>query len=88
MNHHFPEIETRAKLLYPRILTSATMPEITASKKMENGIVVFWHDKGVTESESFNYGELIEMRINALDLLDNPTGYTVDVTSHRIVMKK
>ena len=64
------------------------MQDITSSKKMENGIVVFWDEKGEKKSESFNYQELIDMKINALDLLDRPKSYKVDKAAHRLVAKK
>ncbi len=64
------------------------MNDITSSKKMENGIVVFWDEKGEKKDESFNYQELIDMRINALDLLDRPKSYKVDKAAHKIVSKK
>jgi hypothetical protein len=64
------------------------MHDITSSKKMENGIVVFWDEKGEIKDESFNYQELIDMRINALDLLDRPKSYKVDKTAHKIISKK
>ena len=48
------------------------MHDIVSSKKMENGIVVFWDDSGGKKFESFNYSELIDMKINALDLLERP----------------
>ncbi|KQC04751.1 MAG: hypothetical protein APR53_02775 [Methanoculleus sp. SDB] len=64
------------------------MKDIIGSKKMENGIVVFW-DEGIEKNyDSFNYSELIDMRINALDLLDDPTAYSVDVENHTITSKK
>lgn len=64
------------------------MNDIVASRKMENGIVVFWTEKEVKKNESFNYSELIDMKINALDLLDHPTSYKVDVPGHKLVVKK
>jgi len=64
------------------------MHDITSSKKMENGIVVFWDEKGEKKYESFNYQELIDMKINALDLLDRPKLYTVDKAAHKIIAKK
>jgi len=64
------------------------MHDIARSRKMENGIVVFWEENGKGKSESFNYQDLIDMKINALDLIDNPGGYSVDREAHRIVMKK
>ncbi len=64
------------------------MQDIVSSKKMENGIVVFWEDKGEKKSESFNYQELVDMKINALDLLDRPKSYKVDKAAHRLIVKK
>jgi len=58
------------------------------SKKMENGIVVFWDESGEKKYDSFNYSELIDMKINALDLLEHPKAYKVDMDKHTIVMKK
>jgi hypothetical protein len=64
------------------------MQDITSSKKMENGIVVFWEEKGEKKYESFNYAELVDMKINALDLLDRPKSYKVDKAAHTLVSKK
>jgi len=64
------------------------MHDITSSRKMENGIVVFWDEKGEKKNESFNYQELIDMRINALDLLDRPKSYKVDKDAHKLIVKK
>jgi hypothetical protein len=64
------------------------MQDIVSSKKMENGIVVFFEEKGGKKDESFNYGELIDMKINALDLIENPKGYKIDKAAHQLVMKK
>lgn len=59
-----------------------------SSRKMENGIVVFWEEKGEKKDESFNYSELIDMKINALDLLARPKSYTVDKAAHLIISRK
>ena len=64
------------------------MQDIVSCRKMENGIVVFWNEKGEKKNDSYNYEELIDMRINALDLLASPKGYKVDPEAHRIIMKK
>jgi hypothetical protein len=63
------------------------MNDITSSKKMENGIVVFWEEQGSSKFESFNYSELIDMKINALDLLEHPKYYKVDGNAHKIVAR-
>jgi hypothetical protein len=64
------------------------MQDIVSSKKMENGIVVFWEESGGKKSESFNYIELVDMKINALDLLERPKSYKVDVAAHKLIVKK
>ena len=64
------------------------MQNILSSKRMENGIVVFWEEKGEQKSESFNYSELIDMKINALDLLDRPKSYKVDTAARLIISQK
>jgi hypothetical protein len=64
------------------------MHGIVNSKKMENGIVVFWDESGEKKYESFNYSDIIDMKINALDLLERPKSYTVDMDKHLIIAKK
>lgn len=64
------------------------MQKIVSSKKMENGIVVFWIEKDEKKYDSFNYSELIDMKINAVDLLEHPAAYGIDVEAHRLIMKK
>ncbi|MCK9632156.1 MAG: hypothetical protein M0R30_11000 [Methanoregula sp.] len=64
------------------------MHDIISSRKMENGIVVFWEENGARKDESFNYQELVDMKINAIDLLDRPKSYKVDKDAHTLVVKK
>jgi len=68
--------------------SSDSMQDIASSKKMENGIVVFWEEDGGKKSESFNYIELVDMKINALDLLERPKSYKVDKDKHALIAKK
>jgi hypothetical protein len=65
-----------------------SMQKVESSKKMENGIVVFWTEKGDKKYDSFNYSELIDMKINALDLLNRPTLYNIDVNGHKLIENK
>jgi hypothetical protein len=64
------------------------MHEVISSKKMENGIVVFWEEKGEKTYESFNYSDLVDMKINALDLLERPKSYRVNKDAHTLIVKK
>ena len=64
------------------------MHEIVESRKMENGIVVFWMEGNDMKYESFNYQELQDANINALDLLKRPRSYRIDPAAHKIIVKK
>jgi hypothetical protein len=76
------------KLSYALVTEQKSMKDIVGSKKMENGIVVFFMEKNEKKYESFNYAELVEMKINALDLLERPKSYKVDVTGHKLIVQK
>ena len=64
------------------------MYDIKASKKMGEGILVSWEENNTNKFESYNFQELVNMKINALDLLDRPMSYQVDNAAHKIVSKK
>jgi hypothetical protein len=64
------------------------MNDIVTTRKMENGIAVYYMEGNDLKPESFNYSELIDLKINALDLLKDPKNYQVDLEKHQIVMKK
>ncbi len=64
------------------------MQTILNVKKMENGIAVYYDEGGETKFESFNFSELVDMKINALDLLKDYKNYTVDAKTHAIAMNK
>jgi hypothetical protein len=64
------------------------MKDIVTTRKMENGVAVYYLEGSEKKLESFNYSELIDLKINALDLLDNPKAYQVDPEKHRVAMKK
>lgn len=60
------------------------MQQITSSKKYQNGIRVFWTESGEDQKDFFSYDELVEQKINALDLLNNPRLYLVNAPGHQI----
>ncbi|MFA4859577.1 hypothetical protein [Methanoregula sp.] len=64
------------------------MHDIKASKKMGNDIMVSFEVDGKNQFEAFNFQDLIDMKINVLDLLDRPMSYKVDMAKHTIVPKK
>jgi hypothetical protein len=64
------------------------MYDIVTTRKMENGVACYYDKSAKTELEIFNFQELIDMKINALDLLKDSGNYAVDPAAHRVVMKK
>jgi hypothetical protein len=60
------------------------MQKIVSSKKYQNGIQVFWSDAGKASMDFFSYEELVEQKINVLDLLNNPGIYLVDPAKHTL----
>ncbi len=60
------------------------MQQIESSKKYQNGVQVLWTEEGTEMSGFFPYEELVEMKINALDLLNKPKNYRVDGGRHVI----
>ncbi|WP_048150082.1 hypothetical protein [Methanolacinia paynteri] len=64
------------------------MEQIIDARKSFNGIQVTYatdEEIGNAGTELFSYENLIDMRINALDLLDNPLFYSFDPIGPRIV---
>lgn len=64
------------------------MKDIVTARKMENGIACYYGKTGREEFEAFTFAELIDMKINALDLLQDPKNYGIDEKERRVVMKK
>ncbi|MDH7593320.1 MAG: hypothetical protein QHG99_03060 [Methanomicrobiales archaeon] len=64
------------------------MEEIVASIKKEDGIQVAWQKHNQTKGTFFTYAELIDMKINALDLLENPKNYLLDLERRLIVFRR
>ncbi len=61
------------------------MQQITSSQKKPTGIDIFWQEGETKRRDFFSFSELIELRINAVDLLDHPQLYRIDEDNHRIV---
>lgn len=60
------------------------MQQITSSKKYQNGIQVFWSENVNKLNDFFSYDELIDQKINALDILNNPQSYVINRAAHQI----
>jgi hypothetical protein len=60
--------------------------EIITGVKRQDGIIVLWQEQQQMKSMFFEYGDLIDQKINALDLLDHPKMYRLDPEFHAITM--
>ena len=54
------------------------MKEIVSTARDDYGIDLFWKEGKERKNEFFSYSELVDMKINVLDLLDHPEIYKVD----------
>ena len=59
---------------------------IVTSKRLPDGVAVFWLDDEGKKFEAFGFSDLIDLKINALDLLNNPGNYSIDVEEKKLVM--
>lgn len=59
---------------------------IITGVKRNDGIIVVWEEKNQMKSMFFDYGDLIDQKINALDLLDHPKMYKIDPEQSTIRM--
>jgi hypothetical protein len=63
------------------------MPRLTASERLPGGITVYWEQKGEEMETSFSFQELIDRRINSLDLLEHPIKYVFDEDMGGLLLK-
>jgi hypothetical protein len=61
------------------------MKKITESRKYQNGIQIFFDEKNEDEFAFISFPELIDMKINALDLLEHPSINMFDDKQQRII---
>lgn len=73
------------KLMSNLVILPRIMEQISGSRKQSEGIEVSWMEKGKEKQAFFSYQELIDMKINALDLLENPRFYLMDTKNVRII---
>lgn len=60
------------------------MKDIVSSIREDYGIDLFYREGEVEKNEFFSYSELIDMKINVLDLLEHPRYYKVDEKRRKI----
>lgn len=64
------------------------MEDIIRVMKLMEGLQVIYQSGPGTKEENVRYSELIDQKINALDLLEHPEDYWIDADKHKIIPKK
>ena len=57
---------------------------LQAVKSYQNGVQVFWPEEGNEANDFFSYEELVDQKINALDLPNNPRLKPMNAAGHKI----
>jgi len=60
---------------------------IVTTKRMPDGVVVFWLDDEGKKFEAFGFSDLIDMKVNALDLMNNPQNYEIDADEKKLTQR-
>jgi hypothetical protein len=63
------------------------MLQIISGVKRNDGIILVFEDADILKSVFFEYSGLIDMKINALDLIEHPSLYLIDPEKNMIAMK-
>ncbi len=61
------------------------MEQLTESRKSDTGIEVSWLENGSSQHRFFSYQDIIDMKVNASDLIENPRFYLIDTRNKRII---
>jgi hypothetical protein len=60
------------------------MQKIMRTERRGDGVNVVWEKAGEEMSSYFSFTQLIDIKVNALDILDNPGNYGIDEKTGRI----
>lgn len=60
------------------------MEQIRGSRQLNDGIEVSWTEGGEQMKAFFSYQQIVDMKINAIDLIENPRFYLMDSRNVRI----
>jgi hypothetical protein len=60
------------------------MEQILRTGRRGDGVSVVWEKAGEEMTSYFSFTRLIEMKVNALDILENPGNYAIDEETGRI----
>lgn len=64
------------------------MHDLVSSRKTDNGIIVVWSESGQVKDRTFTYPQLVEMKIDADDLLGRPMLYKITIELNKYLLKR
>ena len=70
--------------MFDLVILPRIMEQLSGSRQRTEGIEVSWLEKDTEKQAIFSYQEIIDMKINAIDLLENPRFYLIDTKNLRI----
>ncbi|HMK16147.1 MAG TPA: hypothetical protein VK450_04430, partial [Methanomicrobiales archaeon] len=76
-----------ATFISQRRFNPSPMQRLTASERLPGGITVYYAMGDEEMETSFSFMELIDRRINSLDLIENPRKYQYDEDSGALILK-
>jgi hypothetical protein len=62
------------------------MKKIVKTERCGDGVNVVWKKSGKETTSYFSFTQLIDMQVNALDLLENPGEWGMDEKTGKIVL--
>lgn len=64
---------------------NAHREQVKGSRKTDTGIEISWMEDGSNRKQFYSYEEIIDMKVNAIDLIENPRFYLVDTRNKRLI---
>ena len=62
----------------------SSMYQLSGSKSQGDGVNVFWNEGGEEENLYLSFSQLVDMKVNALDILDHPKNYQIDPKKKKV----
>ncbi|MDD1669618.1 MAG: hypothetical protein LUO97_07440 [Methanomicrobiales archaeon] len=60
------------------------MQQILRTERLGDGVNVVWEKAGKEMTSYFSFTQLIDMRVNALDILNTPGNYGIDEKTGKV----
>jgi hypothetical protein len=60
------------------------MYQLSGSKRLGDGVNIFWMEGGEEQNLYLSFSQMVDMKLNALDILDHPKNYQIDPKKKKI----